>query len=152
MSGKAQDPIKRFFSRFSKSANCWEWLGAKTPTGYGKIMVNGRLMYAHRFSYLHHFGNLDNSLHICHHCDNPSCVNPEHLFAGTIADNFKDMAKKGRAHRGQFSVEQIKEIKNRISAGETKRSIAKSFGVTDGLISMIDSGKRYVRELRHLGI
>ena len=153
MSGKSKhDEVKRFLSRVRKAEKCWEWIGPKTPRGYGKLWVNGKLMYAHRFSYFHHLGNFDQAFLVCHHCDNPSCVNPKHLFLGTHADNIKDMSRKGRAQRGRFSVEQIRNIKNRIASGETKRSIAKNLGVNETLICMIDKGKRYMRELREIAL
>jgi len=150
MSCQPRDPVKRFFNKVSQSSGCWEWLGAKTPTGYGKLSVEGKLMYAHRFSYKFHFGNFDESLLVCHHCDNTSCVNPCHLFLGTSDDNVKDMVKKGRAQRGSLSCVEIKDIITRRTIGESNRNVAKQYGVCEALISMINNRKRYRRELNSI--
>ncbi len=76
---------------------CWEWIAGKSGIGYGVIQVDKKLLLAHRFSYELHFGQIPKGLFVCHVCDNPSCVRPEHLFLGTPKDNMDDMRKKGRA-------------------------------------------------------
>ena len=75
---------------------CWEWLGTKTPRGYGHFWLNGKKIYAHRSSWYLHNGKIPAGMCICHHCDNPSCVNPAHLFLGTQRDNALDAMKKNR--------------------------------------------------------
>lgn len=72
---------------------CWDWLLGKTSAGYGVIYIEGKPFYAHRIVL---FGTEDNPLHACHKCDNPSCVNRDHLFEGTNKDNHIDMTNKGR--------------------------------------------------------
>ena len=81
---------------------CWEWTAAKMKTGYGQFRYDGSMKQAHRIMY--HLFNpewpLDDKLHVLHQCDNPSCVNPDHLFLGTQEDNNKDKTSKGRQARG----------------------------------------------------
>lgn len=87
-------------------ADCWEWIGAKNDTGYGKISVgsrdNRKEHRAHRFSWEIKFGPIPTGQVVCHKCDNPGCVRPEHLFLGTKKDNSRDMIKKKRG-RGHFT-------------------------------------------------
>ncbi len=81
---------------------CWPWLGVKTHYGYGKIRNNYKHVGAHRIAYELLVGDIPIGLHVLHHCDNRSCVNPGHMFLGTQADNMKDMFTKGR-NRNQYT-------------------------------------------------
>jgi hypothetical protein len=83
-----------------KDANgCWNWPAARNSSGYGVTSVDGRMAAAHRQSYIEAKGEIPPGLFVCHRCDNPPCVNPEHLFLGTVLDNSRDMVSKGRASR-----------------------------------------------------
>jgi hypothetical protein len=73
---------------------CWEWQGKNDPAGYGRYSIG---YYAHRLAWEYINGEIPISMFVCHHCDNPLCVNPLHLFLGTAKDNTDDMIKKGRA-------------------------------------------------------
>jgi len=88
----------RFWRRVSKSDRCWTWTGCGTPKGYGVVGYLGRQAYAHRVSWIIHNGPIPSGMSVCHRCDNPPCVRPEHLFLGTALDNNRDSRDKGRHH------------------------------------------------------
>lgn len=83
---------------------CWIWIGAKHKNGYGSTKRH-KSGYAHRYIYELMIGKIEDGLCVCHKCDNPSCVNPDHLFLGTQLDNIQDRVKKGRSHGGRKSKE-----------------------------------------------
>lgn len=88
--------IKLFFQKVLKTQFCWIWVGAKTDDFYGRVRVNKRSIGAYRLSYLIHIGPIQEGLLVCHKCDNPMCVNPDHLFVGSMSDNIKDCVLKKR--------------------------------------------------------
>lgn len=96
-------PIEdRFWSQVSQGdvQECWEWQSCLNPNGYGRIGHGGRggrKCAAHRVSWEIHYGAIPDSLWVLHKCDNPACVNPNHLFLGSHQDNMDDMIAKGRA-------------------------------------------------------
>ena len=126
---------------------CWEWTGAKHyQRGYGMIgHYNGKKsinQYAHRYSYEHYIGPIPDGLHVLHTCDNPSCVNPHHLFLGTNADNVKDKVDKDRQSKGEsnhhkYSEEFIHMLKY---SDEPAYLLAEKVGVRADYINAIRRG------------
>lgn len=119
---------------------CWEWLGARSNKNYGMISVNGRKRYAHRISWELANGAIPPDMVVCHRCDNPPCVNPAHLWVGTMQDNSRDMAVKGRSrnrprygrdnNKTKLSDDEVSEIRARWAAGERNKTLlAAEFGV-----------------------
>lgn len=92
---------QRFWSHVDRSGNCWTWTASRNPDGYGRVYMHGKHgQLAHRIAWELTNGEIPDGLFVCHHCDNPSCVRPDHLFIGTCDDNHKDKARKGRSRNG----------------------------------------------------
>lgn len=115
---------------------CWLWLGATTEAGYGTLTINHKPLGAHRMSWILMNGEIPKGMNVCHKCDIPPCVNPNHLFLGTHQENMDDKVKKGRqptrftgSVRAKIKGQQFDMFKSRISAGEKPFSIAKEFGI-----------------------
>lgn len=88
-----------FLQKVLKTDDCWIWMGWKDKDGYGGLTINKKQWRAHRWIYQHINGPIKKGLFICHRCDNPSCVNPEHLFEASHTENMLDSIKKGRHSR-----------------------------------------------------
>jgi hypothetical protein len=126
---------------------CWGWLGFKSGDGYGKMRTRGKAVRAHRVSYQLHVGPIPDGLSVLHHCDNPGCVNPRHLFVGTHNDNMADCSAKGRIRWGdrrgsgnsnaKLNEDAVREIRRRAADGESRASIAAAFGLHVGSINNV---------------
>jgi hypothetical protein len=147
----------RFWSRVDKDGpvhpivgQCWQWTGYATKqNGHGQIAVGRTNLLAHRFSWEWHYGEVPTGLCVLHRCDNRRCVNPEHLFLGTVLDNVKDMIEKGRqappklgedSHCAKLTEIQVAEIRRRYkrySQTDGGGALGKEFGVTQAQISNI---------------
>lgn len=128
---------ERFEEKFIKRSpdECWEWQSSKDRCGYGQIAYGGFVKSAHRVSFALYKSDPD-ELHVCHSCDNPACVNPNHLFLGTIIDNMNDMKKKGRSRR-KISMDQKGIIEDAIRFGYNCSEIARYFKVNHRAIIYI---------------
>ncbi len=148
---------QRFLDKVSRVASgCWEWAGPRDKLGYGYLKALGT-QKAHRVSYVLFCGPIPDGLCVCHHCDNPPCVNPVHLFLGTSADNSADMVSKNRQLRGEAVIcptakrrlteEEVRSIRRRLESGETPGSIGRSLNVSVTNIYHIRSGKTWKQML-----
>ena len=143
--------IDTFFSKVEKSPSCWTWSGLKNCQGYGRITAHHKEWGTHRFSWVIHYGHIPQDTLVCHTCDNPSCVNPAHLFLGTYRDNAIDRNRKGRARddRGEkhpcakLSEAQVREIKQKLKDGWYGKDLAEDYGVHATMISQIKLGKKW---------
>lgn len=124
---------------------CWIWLGSLSRIGYGSIKIDGKTTKAHRASWIAHRGEIPAGLKVLHKCDVRCCINPDHLFIGTQADNVHDMISKGRRPsfrgvlngRSKLNAEQVREIR---AASGTNVAIARQFGVGKSMVSYIRNG------------
>jgi hypothetical protein len=127
----------KLFSRVEVKENgCWEYTRFRNPLGYGMLRYKGLTTLAHRLSYMLCIDDLPDDMCVLHKCDNPPCVNPEHLRIGTIADNTYDMVAKNR-HAKKLTEDNLREIKAMLKDGIYHRIIAAKFGVSREAITKI---------------
>jgi hypothetical protein len=153
---KGMSAIDRFYTRIDTSGDCWLWKAGKDRDRYPSFFakVDGvSFERAHRFSYAYFKGPIAKGLSVCHKCDNPSCVNPDHLFLGTTKENIADMMAKGRRHvnQGELSGKAIlteKQVRAIMLDPRPHPVLAHEYGVTASTIS----GIKLKTSWRHIDI
>lgn len=153
---------QRFDANWREQANgCWLWVGSLKTTAPGDerggISVKGKSLRAHRVAYELYVGEIPDSLHVLHTCDNTLCVNPGHLFLGTHADNMRDKKEKGRASRAhlgkrgeeapnwKLTDKQTALIKMMRNHGYWLKDIAREFDCSEATVCNIFRGKNRVK-------
>lgn len=136
------------------NSGCWLWLGSTSQAHieYPQISIKGKTSSAHRASYQSHNGPIPLGLHVLHRCDTPLCINPDHLFLGTPADNSADMVAKGRSARGErggnavLNEQKVREIR---AARGTLQNIAKRYGISRSVVCLVKHRKtwRHVEDI-----
>lgn len=127
-------------------SGCWIWTRSTIAAGYGQVRRCGTTKRVHRVSYEQHVGPIPAGMCVLHRCDVRACLNPDHLFLGTRADNSADMVAKGRHARGsarpsaKLAEADIPRIRRAYAGGERQKSIASRYGVDPSTISLITSG------------
>lgn len=148
----AEGFVERFTAKYVKDeSGCWVWTASTAGKGYGQIKVPSqrRQVYAHRVAYELSKGPIPIGRLVCHTCDNPKCVNPDHLFLGSAKDNLQDMKRKDRHLRGDRNAKavltesQVREIRGLSDTGYRQHELAKRFGVSQMTISRIVRGERW---------
>lgn len=127
----------RFWRKVEKSDGCWLWRGARNQSGYGHLKVAGEWWIAHRRAWVLAGHELPADRDLCHRCDNPACVRPNHMFVGTRADNMRDAKAKGRTASGErhgrsrLSAEVVRELRRvRNADGLTYKALGARFGIS----------------------
>lgn len=146
---------RRLLSRIEvcDQTGCWNWTASKTQRGYGQFWNGVTMRSSHRVSYELHRGPIAEGMHVLHRCDNPACINPDHLFLGTNADNMADRDAKGRGARGQrykftkLTPEDVLAIRAAEGTeGPARHAIAAKYGISNKYIRKIWDRKswRYI--------
>ncbi len=156
--------IERFWSKVDKTADCWNWKAGKFTFGYGAFRLRRNNVRAHRFAWELTYGKIPEGLEVCHSCDNPACVRPEHLFLGKQKDNVQDAIDKGRFNprecnqlsgenhgRAILTANQVQEIRNiysqksgKYSRQISQRKIAQQFDMSRRTITDILKGRAWL--------
>jgi hypothetical protein len=145
----------KLLAKVKRENDCWIWQGsvlAGRCLKYGSMFVDGKNQRAHRVSWVLHNGPIPDGLFVCHKCDVPLCVNPDHLFLGTNQDNVNDKVAKGRSPSGKneanpnarLTFNQVKEMREKyIPHRYSLNRLAKEYGVSAGHVSRIVNGIRW---------
>jgi hypothetical protein len=141
---------ERFWAKVNRRGpdECWEWQGGRSsgyPHGILGSGPRGAVVheYAHRVSWEIHNGPVPEGRNVLHHCDNPPCVNPRHLYVGTIADNNLDRDVRGRSGSAKLTAEQVRVLRKRRANGERVGVMARELGMNRAWLSQILLGKAW---------
>lgn len=148
---------EKFWSMCEKRENsCWEWTRCLHKDGYGQLSYHRKFWLAHRLAWHLARGPIPKGICVCHKCDNPKCINPDHLFIGSHAENMSDMKNKGRRKninsgelngRAKISASDAAEIRNKYQSGKTRQvDLAAEYGIAQTVISLIVRGKIWKQE------
>ena len=141
----------RFWSKVKKTPNgCWEWTASLANYGYGQFYWKGKPERAHRLTFIEVNGEIPEGMYVLHKCDNPCCVNPNHLFLGTHQDNMDDMLKKSRNARGETNGQsklkesEVSDIRAEYrDGGITQYDLAAYYKVDQSQISYVINNKTW---------
>lgn len=134
--------LERFWSKVDRTKDCWNWTAALDGRGYGKFYLDGFYMIASRVSWELANGLIPKGANVCHKCDNPRCVNPEHLFIGSNKDNMQDMKTKGR-HKfrvgsanpnAKLTKQEVWAIKEARHKGVSAKELSQLYGISKGTV------------------
>ena len=146
------DVQRRFNQRIQKMpSGCIEFIGKRSNAGYGQLKVVNSVVHAHRVAYVLVNGPIPDGLFVCHHCDNPSCVNIDHLYVGTQQDNINDRTRRLRTadtrgslhYNAHLTEDKVREIRAEVAKGWSVTSIAKLYGISQSTASEIVSGESW---------
>jgi len=151
-------PVKQYLkerSKYNKHTGCIEWIGSIANDGYGQAWQGDFWWRAHRLAYTVYKGEIPEGKIICHHCDNPRCINPEHLYVGTQKTNAEDRVKRGRSNiktgeeagAAKLTEAQAIEIIRRRKSGEKEKDIAKDYNISHWTVGDIYRGKKCWRDI-----
>lgn len=158
MGRKTRDPRERFWEKVNKDGPtlrpelgpCWIWSASLRKDGYGQVHFRGQARAAHKVAWILERFELGRGECVCHACDNPACVRPDHLFVGTHEDNVRDKVAKGRHPTGsncwqaKLSDEDVGAIRAAVLGGQSQKLVAAQFGINQGYVSKLVSNLRRV--------
>lgn len=141
--------IHRFWNKVEKTPTCWLWTGYRQRDGYGKLTVAGRSVRAPRYSWEITNGPIPDGMQVCHHCDNPPCVRPDHLFLGTGRANAADRNSKNRQALGErnrnarLTEPLVLELRELHRVGHGSAELARRFGLGEDAVRFAVTGRTW---------
>ena len=143
--------MDRFWEKVDRSGDCWLWTAGKDKDGYGIINVDGEVRKAHRLVIELQGSDVPSGMCVLHHCDTPSCVRPDHLYIGTMADNVRDRDSRERRAppvgekngNAKLTADDVAKVRRVYASGFTQQTIADYFGVHQSTISNIVRGRNW---------